>query len=42
MPQAPAPPAPVQEQDLTRTYVLVVIVEAIVLAGLYWLGRYFG
>ena len=26
----------------TRSYVRVVIVEVLVLAGLYWAGRYFG
>jgi len=34
---APAPP----EADLSRTYVLVLVVEAIVIAALYWLGRNF-
>ena len=29
------------EADLTRTYVLVLVVEAIVIAALYWVGRYF-
>lgn len=26
----------------TRSYVRVVIVEVLVLTGLYWAGRYFG
>ena len=26
----------------TRSYVRVVIVEVLVLAGLFWAGRYFG
>jgi hypothetical protein len=29
------------ETDFTRTYVLVVIVEILVVAGLYWFGRHF-
>jgi hypothetical protein len=29
------------EPDLTRTYVLVLVVEAIVIVALYWVGRYF-
>ena len=29
------------DADLSRTYALVVVVELIVIAGLYWLGRYF-
>ncbi len=29
------------EQDLRLVYVLVVIVEALVVASLYWLGRTF-
>jgi hypothetical protein len=39
--QTPAA-SPPHEADLSRTYVLVLIVELIVMAGLYWLGRYFG
>ena len=35
----PAPP-PVEE-DLSRTYTLVVIVEIVVVLALYALGRYF-
>jgi len=30
------------DSDLSTTYVLVIIVEIIVIASLYWLGRYFG
>ena len=30
------------DSDLTGTYVRVVIVEVLVIAGLYWLGKYFG
>jgi hypothetical protein len=30
------------DSNLSSTYVLVLIVEAIIIAGLYWLGRYFG
>jgi len=40
-PQAPAASQP-HEADLSRTYILVLIVELIVMAALYWLGRYFG
>jgi hypothetical protein len=29
------------EADLSRTYVLVLVVELGVLLALYWLGRYF-
>lgn len=29
------------ETDFTRIYVLVVILEVVVIGGLYWLGRYF-
>jgi hypothetical protein len=32
---------PADEADLTRTYVLVIVVEAIVILALYWLGRVF-
>ncbi len=31
-----------EEPDRSTTYVLVLIVEVIVIAGLYWLGRHFG
>jgi hypothetical protein len=30
------------ESDLTRTYALVLLVEALVILGLYWLSRHFG
>jgi hypothetical protein len=30
------------ESDLTSRYVLAVVIEVIVIAGLYWLGRHFG
>jgi hypothetical protein len=33
--------APPVDPDLTVTYILVLIVEVVVLVGLYWLGRYF-
>ena len=29
------------ETDFTRIYVLVVVLEVVVIGGLYWLGRYF-
>jgi len=39
---APAARAPEPgEASLPRTYALVFVVEAIVIAGLYWLGRHF-
>jgi hypothetical protein len=37
----PHPPKSEAEQDLRLVYVLVVIVEALVIASLYWLGRSF-
>lgn len=30
------------ESDRSATYILVLVVEVIVIAGLYWLGRHFG
>lgn len=30
------------ESDLSRTYILVLVVEVIVILGLFWLGRHFG
>ena len=30
------------ESDLSGRYVLAVIIEIVVLFGLYWLGRHFG
>jgi hypothetical protein len=38
---SPPPPPAVPEQDLSRTYVLVILVEIAVIAALYWLGRAF-
>jgi len=32
---------PPQDADLSRTYVLVLIVEVMVILALYWLGRAF-
>ena len=32
---------PPQDADLSRTYVLVLVVEVIVILALYWLGRAF-
>ena len=29
------------EQDLSRTYVLVILVEVVVISALYWLGAHF-
>jgi len=37
----PSQGAAPREADLSRTYALVVIVEVVVLAALYWLGRSF-
>jgi hypothetical protein len=43
MPPEPAAPEtpPPAEADLSRTYLLVLVVEALTLAALYWLGRHF-
>jgi hypothetical protein len=30
------------ESNLFRSYAAVVVVEIVVLVGLYWLGRHFG
>jgi hypothetical protein len=39
---ASAVPTPeAREADLSRTYVLVVVVELIVIVVLYWLGQHF-
>jgi hypothetical protein len=39
---APAPPVPPPvEKDLSRTYTLVLVIEAVVILALYALGRYF-
>jgi hypothetical protein len=35
------PSQPADEHDLSRTYVLVLVVEAIVIGALYWLGAHF-
>jgi hypothetical protein len=32
----------VPDKNLTRTYALVVVVEIVVIAALFWLGKYFG
>jgi hypothetical protein len=32
---------PSREADFTRTYVLVVVVEIVVIAALYWFSRHF-
>jgi hypothetical protein len=41
-PGAASPPPVVEpEQDLSRTYLLVILVEIAVIAALYWLGRAF-
>jgi hypothetical protein len=37
---APSVPPPVEE-DLSRTYTLVLVIEAVVILALYGLGRYF-
>ena len=36
------PGAATGETDLSTRYVLALVVEVIVIAGLYWLGRHFG
>jgi hypothetical protein len=36
-----ASPGRERETDFTRTYIMVVIVEILVVAGLYWFGRHF-
>ena len=36
------PSVTVPEADLSRTYVFVILVEVVVIAALYWLGRIFG
>ena len=30
-----------READFTRSYVLVVLIEIVVVAALYWFGRHF-
>jgi hypothetical protein len=37
-PRAGRPPG---DSDLSRTYVLALVVEVVVLAALYWLSRHF-
>jgi hypothetical protein len=34
-------PGPHEEADFTRTYVLVVVIEILVVAALYWFGRHY-
>ena len=41
MTSAPSSSSPPRETDLTRTYVLVVVVEIVTLLVLYGLGKYF-
>jgi hypothetical protein len=41
-PSAGQPGSHPGESDLSRTYMMVLVVEALVIAGLYWLGQYFG
>jgi hypothetical protein len=41
LPDAPSAATSPPEADLSRTYLLVLVVEAIVIAVLYWLGRHF-
>ncbi|MFI5177574.1 MAG: hypothetical protein ACHQO8_03370 [Vicinamibacterales bacterium] len=36
------PSAPANgERDLSRTYALVIVIEALVIGALYWLGAHF-
>ena len=35
------PSHPTGERDLSRTYALVILVEAIAIGALYWLGAHF-
>jgi hypothetical protein len=41
-PPANRPESHPGESDLSRTYILVLVFEALVISGLYWLGRHFG
>jgi hypothetical protein len=45
LPEMPAPdraePGHHREADFTRTYVLVVVIQILVVAALYWFGRHF-
>lgn len=34
-------PHPTGERDLSRMYTLVIVVEAIVIGALFWLGAHF-
>jgi hypothetical protein len=36
------PPAAREDADLPRIFIGIVIIEIFVVAGLYWVGRYFG
>jgi hypothetical protein len=38
---SPPPPAAAPEADMSRTYILVILVEVAVIAALFWLGRAF-
>ena len=40
----PAPPSGryPDESNLARSYTAVILIEIVVLAALYWLGRHFG
>lgn len=31
-----------KDTNLTRTYALVIVTEVVVIAALFWLGKYFG
>ncbi len=44
MSQSPPEPAGShpEESNLSTTYILVLAIEVVVIAGLYWLGRHFG
>jgi hypothetical protein len=43
MPRPVSPPLvpPPPERDLSRTYALVIVVEVLTIAALYWLSRAF-
>lgn len=34
--------APEKDTNLARTYALVVVTEVVVIAALFWLGKFFG
>jgi hypothetical protein len=40
-PATPPPVPPPPERDLSRTYALVIVVEAVTIAALYWFSRAF-